>query len=112
MNQRLVLLAYRRIELLQKIEAQRMYMAEIFQHLKKPLAVADVGVKAAHFVYSHRALFASVMTALVTWRQKGIVGLAKNSWRLLYLYPSSIFFGLKYLTSHTNESKAELTQQE
>ncbi len=103
MNKRLALLTYHRLELLENIEAQRMDMAVIFRHLQTPLAVADVGVKAVHLIYRHPALVAGVITAFVTWRRKGIVGLAKNGWRLLYLYPSAIFLGLKYLTSRTNE---------
>lgn len=99
MNKQLARLAYRRLELLNKIEAQRIDMAEISQHLKNPLAVVDVGVRAVHLIYRHPALVAGVVTALLTWRRKGIVGLAKNTWRLLYLNPSAILFGLKYFSS-------------
>jgi hypothetical protein len=99
MNKRLDILASRRLELLETIEAQRMDVARISQHLEKPLAVADVAVNAVRLIYDHPAWFAGAMTALLTWRRKGLAGMAKNGWRLLYLYPSAIFFGMKYLSS-------------
>lgn len=99
MNKHLARLAQRRLELLEQIEAQRMAMAESSQDLHKPLAVVDAGLHAVRLIYAHPVLFAGGMTALLTWRRNGIVGLAKNGWRLLYLYPSAIFFGLKYLGS-------------
>lgn len=99
MNKRLACLAQRRLELLEQIEAQRMAIAESSLHLHKPLAVVDAGLHVARLIYAHPVLFASGATALLTWRRHGIVGLAKNGWRLLYLYPSAIFFGLKYLGS-------------
>ncbi|OIR04696.1 hypothetical protein GALL_130800 [mine drainage metagenome] len=99
MNKRLARLAQRRLGLLEQIESQRMAMAETTLHLHKPLAVVDVGLHAARLIYTHPVLFAGGVTALLTWRRHGIVGLAKNGWRLLYLYPSAIFFGLKYLGS-------------
>lgn len=101
MNKRLARLAFRRLELIEKIRAQRMEMAEISLNLHKPLAVVDVGLKVVRLIYSHRGLVVGAVTALLTWRRKGIVGLAKNAWRLLYLKPSAILFGLKYLTSAT-----------
>lgn len=99
MKNRLASLAHRRLELLGHIEAQRLEMAETFVLLHKPLVVADVGFHAVRTIYNHPALFAGGVTALLTWRRHGIVGLARNGWRLLYLYPSAIFFGLKYISS-------------
>lgn len=104
MKNRLDLLARRRLELLKTIEAQRTDVAEISQQLTKPLAVADVAVKAVRLIQDHPVLFAGGMAALMTWRRKGIVGLAKKSWRLLYLYPSAIFLGSKYLSSKLHPS--------
>jgi YqjK-like protein len=99
MKKRLARLAQRRLELLGNIEAQRMVLAETSVQLHKPLAVVDVGLHAVRLIYNHPALFAGAVTVLLTWRRKGIVGLAKNGWRLLYLYPSAIFFGLKYISA-------------
>lgn len=99
MKKKLALLAYRRLELMQTIESQRMEISHIALTLQKPLAVADAGIKVAGFIYNHPALVTGTMTALLTWRRHGLVGLAKHGWRLLFLYPSAIFLGLKYLAT-------------
>ncbi|WP_283743457.1 YqjK family protein [Sideroxydans sp. CL21] len=111
MNKHLARIAQRRLELLEQIEVQRMAMAETSLHLHRPLAVVDVGLHAVRMIQAHPVLFAGGMTALLTWRRHGIVGLAKNGWRLLYLYPSAIFFGLKYLASALG-SKSEDSDNE
>jgi len=107
MNKRLAYLASRRQELVQQIEFQRMDMAEISSRWQKPFAVADSGLKALHLVYRHPALIAGGVTLLLAWRRKGVAGLAQNGWRLFYLYPSAIFFGLKYLAAISHFSRAE-----
>ena len=99
MNKQLAHLIIRRLELLDKIEAQRMDMADISLHLQKPLAVADMGLNVVRYIYNHPALVSGGMTALLTWRNHGLLGLARHGWRLLLLYPSAIFLGLKYLSS-------------
>ena len=99
MNKQLAHLIIRRLELVEKIEAQRMDMADISLHLQKPLAVADMGLNVVRYIYNHPALVSGGMTALLTFRNKGLPGLVKHGWRLLLLYPSAIFFGLKYLSS-------------
>ena len=101
MKKRLAALTHRRRGLLEKIEAQRIDVAEISVHWQKPLALVDVGLKAVRFVHNHPALMAGDVTALLAWRRKGIVGLALEGWRLLYLYPSALAFGLKFLSSAT-----------
>ena len=107
MNSRLTQLACRRLELLNDIEAQRMDMADITRHLQKPLAVADVGFKAVRLIYNHPALVTGGVTALLTLRRNGFVGLVQHGWRLLLLYPSAIFLGLKYLSSATCAPRKE-----
>lgn len=107
MNERLAYLASRRLELVQQIEVQRMDLAEFSSRWQKPFSVADTGLKVLHLAYRHPALIASGVTALLAWRRKGIAGLAENGWRLLYLYPSAIFLGLKYLASVSHYSKTE-----
>ena len=99
MNKQLAHLIIRRLELLDKIEAQRMDMADISLHLQKPLAVADMGLNVVRYIYNHPALVSGGVTALLTLRNKGLFGLVKHGWRLLLLYPSAIFLGLKYLSS-------------
>lgn len=101
MTNRLTRVMSRRLELLTQIAAQRAEMVEISQQLKKPLGVVDAGLKAVHFIFSHPALLAGGMTALLAVRHKGAGGLVISGWRLLRLYPSAIFSGLKYLLSAT-----------
>lgn len=108
MKKQLAALAHRRIELFDKIEAQRREVAEISQHWQKPLALVDAGLKAAHFIHSHPALVSGGVAALLAWRSKDIARQAeKKRWRLLYLYPSILFFGFKYLSSASRSPSAE-----
>lgn len=106
MKKRLAELACRRRGLLDKIEFQRMEMAEISCDLQKPLVLVDAGLNAVHYIYNHRALVAGSVAALLTFRRKGIVGLAQKGWRLLVIYPSIFTFGLKYL-SLASRSRSE-----
>jgi hypothetical protein len=53
MKKRLIELACRRSGLLEKIENQRMEVTEVFQQLKKPLALTDIGLKAARFIHNY-----------------------------------------------------------
>ncbi|MDO8310622.1 MAG: YqjK-like family protein [Sideroxyarcus sp.] len=107
MKKRLADLAYRRRVLLGIIEAQRMDMAEISLQWQKPLALVDVGVKAVRFINHHPAWVAGGVAALLAWRRKGVVGLAQKGWRLLYLYPSTLAFGLKLLSMATRTPSQE-----
>lgn len=107
MKKRLAELACRRRRLLEKIEAQRMEVAEISRHLQKPLALADAGLKAVQFMRRHPALMAGGVSALLALRRKGIAGLAHKGWRLLIIYPSILSFGLKYLSLATRSSSEE-----
>ncbi|MDO8262711.1 MAG: YqjK-like family protein [Gallionella sp.] len=107
MKKRLAALAHRRLELFEKIAAQRMEVAEISQHWQKPLAVVDTGLKAARFIRSHPGLVSGGVAALLSLRGMGIAGFARKGWRLLYLYPSILSFGLKFLSSATRSPSAE-----
>lgn len=84
-----------------------MEVAEISLHWKKPLALVDIGLKAGRFIRSHPGLVSGGVAALLSLRGMGIAGLAQKGWRLLYLYPSSLLFGLKYLSSATRSPGAE-----
>ncbi len=99
MNKRLAEIAFRRKGLLEKIESQRMEVSEISRQWQKPLAVVDVGVKVVQFMYHYRALVAGGLAALLAWRRNGIVSLAQKGWRMLFLYPSALTFGLNILSS-------------
>jgi len=108
MKKRLAALAHRRLELFEKIAAQRTEVAEISLHWQKPLAVVDTGLKAVRFMRSHPALVSGGMAALLAWRRKDTAHQAeKKRWRLLYLYPSILFFGFKYLSSASRARGAE-----
>lgn len=107
MKKRLADLGRRRRGLLGHIEAQRREVAEISVHWQKPLALADTGLKAVRFLHSHPALVAGGLAALLALRRKGIVGVAQKGWRLLYLYPSILTFGLKFLFSDTRSPDTE-----
>lgn len=102
MSKQLIEIAYRRKKLVQTISGQRADMSELIQQWQKPLALADSGLKALHVMRNHPAWVAGGVTALLAWRLKGIVGLAKSGWRLAYLYPSAIFAGYKYLSALTS----------
>jgi hypothetical protein len=107
MKNRLVALAYRRRILLEEVEAQRMEVAEISLDLQKPLALADAGLKAVRFIRNHPGVVAGGFAALLSLRGKGIAGLAQKGWRLMYLYPAILSFGLKYLFSAFHSPSAE-----
>lgn len=102
MSNQYIQLAYRRKKLVQKISEQRTDMSELVQQWQKPLVLADSGLKAVNVMRNHPAWVAGGVTALLAWRLKGIVGLAKSGWRLAYLYPSAIFAGYKYLSALTS----------
>ena len=99
MKKQLAALAHRRQALLEKIGDQRMEVAEISRDWHKPLALADAGLKAVYFIRDHPGLVSGGFAALLSLRGMGIAGLAQKGWRLLYLYPSILSFGLKYLFS-------------
>ena len=99
MKKRLAALANRRRQLLEKIEELRMEVADITLDLKKPLALADTGLKVVRFIHDHPGLVSGGFAALLSFRGMGIAGLAQKGWRLLYLYPAAVSFGLKYLFS-------------
>lgn len=107
MKKRLADLAHRRRKLLEKIEAQRIEVADISQHWQKPLALVDTGLKAVRFLHNHPAWVAGGVAGLLALRHNGIVSLAQKGWRLLYLYPSILTFGLKFLSSATRSPNAK-----
>jgi len=107
MNKQLAEVSLQRRRLLEKIAVQRMEVVEIVQHWRKPLALADAGVKAARFIQHHPAWVAAGLATLLAWRRKGLVGIAQKGWRLLYLYPAALTFGLKFISFATRSSGDE-----
>lgn len=92
MKQRLAVLACRRRELLERIEAQRREVADISRQWQRPLALADTGLKAVRFIRHHPVLWAGAMSALMALRRKGVVSLVRDGWhrlrRIIPIFPS------------------------
>lgn len=107
MKKRIAALANRRRILLEKIETQRVDMDNISLDLQNPLALADMGLKAVRYIQNHPGLVAGGFVALLSLRGKRIAALAQKGWRLTYLYPAILFFGLKYLLSVFRSPRAE-----
>jgi len=97
MKKRLAELASRRRILLEKIETQRRDVADISLDFQKPFALADTGLKAVRFIRNHPGWVAGGFAALLSLRGKSIAGMARKGWRLMFLYPAILSFGLKYL---------------
>lgn len=107
MKKRLADLALRRQGLLGKIHAQRLEVAEIARHWQKPLALADTALQAVRFIRNHPGLVSGGFAALLSLRGMGLAGFAQKGWRLLYLYPAALTFGLKHLFSAIRLPKKE-----
>ena len=107
MKKRLAALANRRRILLEKIETQRVDVADISLDLQKPLLLADAGFRAVRFIRNHPGWVAGGFAALLSLRGKSIAGLAQKGWRFMYLYPSILSFGLDYLFSAFRSPSAE-----
>lgn len=95
MKERLIDIRVRRARLQAKIEAQRNAVGIITERWERPLAVADTGLAALHFVKSHPVLLAGVGAAFV-FRFRGATGLAATGWRLWRLYRSALNLAAKF----------------
>jgi hypothetical protein len=89
-------IACRRHLLLEKITAQRIEMVGISLQLHKPLALADAGIRAVHFIRRHPALVASGIAALLAMRRGDLLLVVKQAWRLLSLYPATAYLSQHY----------------
>jgi hypothetical protein len=90
MNEKLFELMQDRGELLARIAAQREQLAEIGQHWRAPLALADQGVAVVRFLRCHPLLVAGVV-ALFVIRRRGMAGLVRGVWRVWKGYRSFTF---------------------
>jgi hypothetical protein len=99
MKKRLAELASRRRILLERIETQRRDVADISLDFQKPFALADTGLEAVRFIRNHPGWVTGGFATLLLLRGKSIASIVQKSWRLMYLYPAAIAFGLKYLLS-------------
>lgn len=87
MNNRLAELACLRRNLVEKIESQRIELSEISLRFRKSVAIIDIGLKAAHFIYRHPTLLTGTLTAVFTLWRKGTPGFGS-------LLSSPLFFAL------------------
>lgn len=74
MNEKIAELRQKRGELLARIAAQRIQLAEVATQFSIPLALADKGVAAARYLRSHPLLVAGI-TAFFVARRRGLAGL-------------------------------------
>lgn len=107
MKKQLENLAQRRRALSETIEAQRTEVTRIAAQWQKPLVLVDAGLKVVRFLRSHSGLVSGCLAAFLSLRGIGTGGLAKKGWRMLYLYPAAVSFGLKYLFSAIRSSSDE-----
>jgi len=89
-------LACRRRLLLEKINTQRMELIDISLQLQEPLALADAGIKAVHFIRSHPALVAGGVILLLAFRRGNLLFVAQEGWRLLSLHPATAYLSQLY----------------
>ncbi len=95
----------RRSAIIDKIDAQRIELAEIAQHFKSPLAVADKGVKVARFIREHPALASGSVLTFWALRRYGVLGLARKAWRTIYVNPAFLSYGSKLISRFGRASK-------
>lgn len=84
-------MACRRHLLLEKINAQRIEVVDIALQLQKPLALADKGIEAVHFIRRHPALAATGVALLLALRRRNMRLVVQEGWRLLSLYPATAY---------------------
>jgi len=81
MNRQMSETRLRRDLLLARIAAQREEVADLGARWQAPLALADQGLAAVHFLRSHPVLIAGAAALLVV-RRRGVMGLMKGGWKL------------------------------
>lgn len=95
----------RRSAIIEKIDAQRIELAEISQHFKFPLSVVDKGVKVTRFIREHPALASGSVLAFWALRHYGVLGLARKAWRAIYINPTLLSYGSKLISRFGRASK-------
>lgn len=88
-NEQMLAVMQRRGELLAQIDTQREQVAQAGARWRTPLALADQGLTVLRFMRSRPVLVACV-AALLVWRRRGTVGVARMGWRA--------WKGYRYLT--------------
>ena len=111
MNKRLESVATRRLEILEKIAAQRLELAEISRDFQRPLGVVDTGLKGINFIRSHPALMAGLAGGFLALRRTGIIGWIQKGRSLLYLSPVILSAGSKLLSTISRSSHQKKTTE-
>lgn len=105
MKKLLAEIALRRCELLERIEAQRVEMAELSIHFEKPMQIVDTGVDTINFIRRHPTLVAGGLTAILAYWRHSILGI---SW----LIPPIVQFTFNRLLSASNTKDVNLSDME
>jgi hypothetical protein len=105
MNKRLESVAIRRLEILEKIAAQRLELVALSQDFQRPLGVVDTGLKGINFIRNHPTLLAGLAGGFLALRRTGIIGWMHKGWSLLYLSPVILSAGSKILSAVTRSSR-------
>ena len=109
MNKRLVELEDRRYQIVEKIAAQRVELAEIALRFKTPLSLLDRGAKAVRFVREHPAMAGGGVLAFVALRRHGLIGLVRKAGKIL-LNPTVLSYGSRLLSGITTRPSSETNQ--
>lgn len=83
-RERLIEIARRKERLIARADAQRVLIAASLDSLRGPIAIADKGLEAAHFLRAHPLLVTVAVAAVVVLRGRGILSLAGRgyaAWR-------------------------------
>jgi len=80
MNHKLTELAKRRARLVAQAETQRTALAQSMEPWRAPLAIADKGLAAVHYLRSHPALLVGAGVFLVALRPNRAVAWLQRGW--------------------------------
>lgn len=80
MNHKLTELAERRARLVAQAETQRTTLAQSVEPWRAPLAIADKGLAAVHYLRSHPALLVGAGVFLVALRPNRAVAWLQRGW--------------------------------
>ena len=100
MNNRLLEIRSRRVELQARISAQREQLAELGARWERPLAVADQGLSVLRFMRQQPVLV-GVVAAVIVARRRSLRGVARFGFRLWRGY--RLFRGLAAKLSPAEE---------
>jgi hypothetical protein len=79
-------LVSRRMVLLKKIRMQKAELATEALCLRKPLALADTGLKAIHFFRRHPLVMSSGAILFMVLRRRSLATLVEQGWRMAWIH--------------------------